>query len=180
MPAPKDPEAYALWKERLSASHKGKPWHGISDEGRARISAAKKGKPNPHIVGDKNPMKRPEVAEKVAQVHRGVPKSPEQRAKIAATLTGRKHTAASLAKMRTANPGYAAAHARIKTERGLPSQHRCAHCGRGAQDWALIAGKGQSRRGKQRRPSTEFVYSLDPDDYIPLCHRCHMKYDWGK
>lgn len=56
MSAPKDPIAYALWKERMSASRKGEknPFYGkhLSEESKKKISEAMTGK----MVGEKNPM----------------------------------------------------------------------------------------------------------------------------
>lgn len=56
---------------------------------------------------------------------------------------------------------YSGAHNRVRSRRGNAADYSCTECGGAARDWALIHEKdGQ-----------------DPDDYQPMCHRCHFVYD---
>lgn len=72
--------------------------------------------------------------------------------------------------------GYRAAHARVQAARGRASSWPCAgDCGGLARDWAYD--------GTDSRELTEIVngslcrYSLSSDRYLPLCRRCHRKFD---
>ena len=49
----------------------------------ALAAAAVRGKPTLHMMGENNPNKRPEVRAKKSLASKGVPKSPEHRAKLA-------------------------------------------------------------------------------------------------
>ena len=53
-------------------------------------------------------------------------------------------------------------HWRIQRLKGKPDT--CTHCGKKAVDWA----------------NKDHKYSLNPNDYIPLCRKCHMNYDFKK
>lgn len=111
MPAPKDPEKYALFIERLRRSHRGKKH---TPEERAKIAAsvskAKKGVPRPDMRGNRNPMRRPEIAAKRRGPGNGRYK---------------------------ATPSYGGAHDRIDYQRGKPAEHSCEVCGKPAAHWAL-------------------------------------------
>lgn len=174
MPAPRDPVKYELWLARLRESHKGKR-HSAETKAKiaASTSAAKTGVARPDMRGDGNPMRRAEVAEKVGAAHRGRAKPQAQRDKIAATLRGRRASETTRAKMQNPAAGYQAAHRRLDTTRGKIKTQTCEHCGSGAQHWALKTGRGFSGtwQGKLRR------WSYDPADYLPLCIRCHRRYD---
>lgn len=162
--------------KRLSESHKGKK---LTEEQKKKIgaasSAAKTGVPRPDMRGDANPMRRPDVAEKVGSAHRGRPKSAEQRAKISEKLRGRNLSPEHRAKLRKETPSYHAAHRRVEAERGKASTHPCDHCGKQARDWALRDGGGRSKKGNGRHR----MYSLVADDYLALCQSCHRRYDYG-
>ena len=70
--------------------------------------------------------------------------------------------------------GYFQAHRRVKALRGAPSQHTCAACGNRAQEWSLLPGKGElieTIRG------FDLPYSLNPDNYTPMCVPCHRAQD---
>jgi hypothetical protein len=55
-----------------------------------KIGEANSGRERPDMVGANNPMKKPEIAEIVAESKRGKPRNEETREKIRQTLTGRK------------------------------------------------------------------------------------------
>lgn len=63
---------------------------------------------------------------------------------------------------------HAARHKRIRRTRGKASSYTCAHCGGKASDWAEIHDP---------------AHSTEWEDHMPLCRRCHLKYDyearWG-
>lgn len=63
---------------------------------------------------------------------------------------------------RTAYPKRPQRHARIKSERGKASEHKCEHCKvKQAEQWAHIHDTDQ----------------LDINNYKPLCRKCHYWYD---
>ncbi len=65
---------------------------------------------------------------------------------------------------RVASPKYFTKHSRIKRIRGSASQHLCGGCcGSQARHWATIHG----RDGRD-------IFL----DFVPLCARCHSRYDW--
>lgn len=70
--------------------------------------------------------------------------------------------------------GYRGMHVRLNTLRGKASQHDCVECGGQAQEWALLPGAGthtEFRNGRQ------YYYSLNVDDYVPLCCKDHRIMD---
>lgn len=71
-------------------------------ETRAKMSAAKKGKPKSpeHVANVVAALRRPEVREKLAAASRERGQSPEARAKLSASLSGRKLSPEHVAKMR--------------------------------------------------------------------------------
>jgi len=81
------------------------------------------------------------------------------------------------------NITYGSAHDRVRRTRGTASAHACLHCGKAAQEWAYDHtdpdGKTEvrARDGRSPRP---VAFSTDPAHYIPLCHRCHVKFDTGR
>lgn len=56
---------------------------------------------------------------------------------------------------------YQANHRRVRRARGAASGQRCERCPARAHDWATIHGKS----------------GRDPGDYMPLCQKCHRRYD---
>jgi len=66
---------------------------------------------------------------------------------------------------------YGAVHRRIKMERGPAKVWPCQHCGDQAAHWAY------DHTDPNEKVSDRGRYSTDPDHYIPLCHRCHVKFD---
>lgn len=112
-----------------------------------------------------------ETRKKLSELRRGVPKSAEHKAKIAASMRGQKRTLEQCARIsagkRGPNPTYSAAHRRM----GSASLHTC-QCGAQACDWALqptCQDPLVSPRGLK--------YSANPDDYKPMCRKCHSELD---
>lgn len=64
--------------------------------------------------------------------------------------------------------GYHAVHARLRKERGKAREHLCA-CGKQAKHWAYKHGSGNGLK-----------YSLDMNDYEPMCVSCHRKLDQNR
>ena len=60
----------------------------VSDETRRKISNSNKGKPHPWQVGDKNPMRRPEVATKMSEILTGRTFSKEHKEKLKIAFKG--------------------------------------------------------------------------------------------
>lgn len=61
--------------------------------------------------------------------------------------------------------GYGAALNRVRRARGRAADQPCRDCEAPAFRWVLAGGGTHDQEGR--------VYSLDPDDYVPLCARCH-------
>jgi hypothetical protein len=64
------------------------------------------------------------------------------------------------------------AHDRIRAAKGRAGEYDCVNCGRPARDWALRHDAEQTKTARNGR-----VYSLNVDDYMPMCRRCHWHYD---
>lgn len=75
---------------------------------------------------------------------------------------------------------YDAAHKRVIVERGRPSDHPCADCGRLAEEWSYDHGDA-SEIAEARKVAGKYLYecfySLNPDHYQPRCMECHRHYD---
>jgi 5-methylcytosine-specific restriction endonuclease McrA len=69
---------------------------------------------------------------------------------------------------------YGSAHSRVRDVRGPAKEYTCLSCGGQAKDWAVnhVGGKALTTD-----VYTGMMYSIDPDDYIPLCRRCHKLFD---
>jgi hypothetical protein len=65
--------------------------------------------------------------------------------------------------------GYSAVHVRLRLDRGSAEKYDCAHCGGRAAQWAFDHGGNPSVGALE--------YSTDPTDYIPLCAKCHRRFD---
>lgn len=68
--------------------------------------------------------------------------------------------------------GYFPMHRRLDRLRGFAKTHACAYCGDQAREWSYDNSDPEPLfdvRG--------YEYSLDPDRYIPLCHKCHARRD---
>lgn len=59
----------------------------------------------------------------------------------------------------------------IPRDRGRASEHTCA-CGAQATEWAY-----QHQAAVELRDENGSPYSLDPEDYAPMCRTCHIKLD---
>jgi hypothetical protein len=89
------------------------------------------------------------------------------RAVMSAALKGRhlsaEHRARISASMRRETVSYSGVHYRLRAERGLAREYPCAdNCGEQAVSWAYKEPHG---------------FSVNLDDYRPLCWPCHMQRD---
>ena len=67
---------------------------------------------------------------------------------------------------------YQKAHREIRKAKGAAFAHVCVDCeDRQARDWAFRGDAGLID------PTCGKVYSTDPDDYVPVCRRCHVRSD---
>lgn len=70
---------------------------------------------------------------------------------------------------------YQSAHNRVRYKYGYASKHKCLICGEQAREWAYnhkaLDEKHEWRNGHL------LPYSTNPDDYMPLCAKCHRNYD---
>jgi chorismate mutase len=183
VPAPKDPKRRAEFaeaarkrmlgkKQNLSPEQKERQLRGLREAAKAR-----QGKPRPDMQGDRNPMRRPEVAKKISEAKRGQKISAEQRAQIAETLRGRRYPVGWGRENRKV--GYAAVHYRLKRDRGVIATLSCEVCGEPAEHWALSHETTELEFGTRRAGGPIHAYSLDPADYIAMCGPCHRRYDSG-
>lgn len=77
---------------------------------------------------------------------------------------------------RTDTPSYMTVHVRLHRERGSAKNHDCyANCGRPALHWAY----DHSDLWQKYHPRLGCAYSADLTRYVPMCARCHGKYDAG-
>lgn len=74
--------------------------------------------------------------------------------------------------------GYGSTHDRLRRSRGTASNSACAHCGDGAEEWALKHDDSERIRGEFR--GIVMDYSRNLDDYAPLCVECHRDYDLSR
>lgn len=77
------------------------------------------------------------------------------------------------------DPGYAAAHDRVKRIHGPASTHRCVECGQQADHWSYDHQDPGERyaHGLSRNP---VAYSAKPEHYQARCVPCHKQYDLGR
>lgn len=158
----------------------------MSREARMKIAAANRGRTHSE-----------ETKAKIGAGNRGKlkgrPISDEHKAKIAAAMKGRTHSEETKAKLRkprseetkarmrvarNARPlaewvTYEAAHYRIRGELGSAREHECIGCGKPANEWALQhESVGEIFKSPEGKP-----YSLNAEDYKPMCHSCHIRMD---
>lgn len=69
-------------------------------------------------------------------------------------------------------PGYSAVHLRLKSTRGVASDHSCVDCGSRADDWSYSNECPDEIVDDQGRR-----YSSDLEQYAPRCAPCHRKFD---
>lgn len=82
------------------------------------------------------------------------------------------------AKDGSSNVTYRSAHTRTEARRGKASSHVCDHCGSCAQQWALSHDAKSVLWGSDGK--SLMAYSVNEEDYMPLCKSCHKKYDLGE
>lgn len=71
---------------------------------------------------------------------------------------------------------YTGAHKRVQAFRGKATEYVCNHCGEPASHWSV-----QLERVLVVYEDHEgHPYSVEPDDYDPLCVPCHKAYDLGR
>lgn len=68
-------------------------------------------------------------------------------------------------------PGYDAAHKRVVRSRGSATTYTCVRCGSAAKHWALTSAPLLFDADKG------LGYSLNVDDYAPMCVPCHYRFD---
>lgn len=71
---------------------------------------------------------------------------------------------------------YMGAHQRVRRVKGAAKLNACDFCSSQASDWALRADAELKRSGFTSRGTFE-TWSENPNDYRPLCRKCHKKYD---
>jgi hypothetical protein len=71
---------------------------------------------------------------------------------------------------------YHGAHQRVKAVRGRASAHPCAWCGKPAEQWALGHATAHTQRDVDGKDAG-LPYSADPSQYMPMCRRCHARFD---
>lgn len=75
-------------------------------------------------------------------------------------------------------PGYTAAHNRVRRARGKASDFECVGtCGGMANEWALSADATDLHFASERAGRKPHAYSLNINDYQPMCGDCHRAYD---
>lgn len=73
---------------------------------------------------------------------------------------------------RSDNPGYTAAHQRVRADRGLLSYQSCIECGAAAQHWSY-----DHTDPNELHTDEGYAYSADPTHYSPRCVPCHKRFD---
>ena len=69
---------------------------------------------------------------------------------------------------------YRQAHRRIEIDRGKASQYVCV-CGSTAEQWAYQHNDPNEQIGISKGKTAP--YSLDTNNYMPMCRSCHTSYD---
>jgi len=104
--------------------------------------------------------------------NKGKTLSKEHASKCRVARLGKKHSEETKEKMRLAklgkknylwkkNPSYRAIHLWIERQLGKAKDKKCVFCNKVAQHWANI----------------DHLYERNTDDYIPLCVKCHKRFD---
>ena len=70
---------------------------------------------------------------------------------------------------------YYAVHSRLKKRWGSPDRYRCVLCGTCASQWACWRNKSECRN--ERKGGRIVPYSVNIEDYAPLCWECHRDLD---
>jgi hypothetical protein len=71
--------------------------------------------------------------------------------------------------------GYIGVHLRVSALRGVASAHMCQRCDKPAAHWAYDHLDPNEKIVTHHR--RQVPISLDPDHYMPLCARCHKRFD---
>lgn len=80
--------------------------------------------------------------------------------------------------MNDPDASYEAAHKRVHYARGKAKDYPCSRCGGNAKDWAYIHGSpGERPAGTGANGRSHGPYSLNPEEYEPMCAPCHKDYD---
>jgi hypothetical protein len=126
-----------------------------------------------HLGKKLPPEQKAKIAASVSRAKKGVPRpdmrgdgNPMRRPEVAAKFKGHRNP------RYVAVPAYEGLHDRLVAQLGQPSS--CEVCGEPANHWALSHEAPLieiDNRGRR--------YSLDLDDYIEMCHSCHIRYDRG-
>lgn len=93
--------------------------------------------------------------------------------------TGDRNTCNTPGKHLQDDPGYGAAHDRVRRLHGPASQHACTDCGRQAAHWSYNHRDPNPRYAYGLSPHP-VAYSSDPKHYEPRCVPCHKRYDLGR
>jgi hypothetical protein len=84
----------------------------------------------------------------------------------------RHHAGLTPARKLDPRPTYSQAHTDVRARRGPASQLPCAHCEGWAAEWAYDHRGDPELVDHQGRR-----YAADSERYLPLCHRCHSRFD---
>lgn len=76
----------------------------------------------------------------------------------------------------TDEPGYTAAHQRVKRIHGSASQHSCIDCNESAYHWSYDHMDADELT-YEYEPGKLIAYSAKPEHYHPRCVPCHKRYD---
>lgn len=88
-------------------------------------------------------------------------------ASVVIPLQERKYAVGRANHMWKADVGYFAWHNRLRRSQGPASNYMCG-CGNQASEWAYCG---------PRSPRERLPYVPDERFYMPMCHRCHVRYD---
>lgn len=130
----------------------------FTTEQRENVRRAAQGRKKPPPFTD-------EHRAKLSAANVGRPLPEEQRIKIAEALRGRR---------RGVDATYRAAHKRVESDRGKATGYGCVMCGeQPATDWAL----DHEFPTEGFRVEHGWWFSLDVEDYVPVCRGCHVMFD---
>ena len=73
-------------------------------------------------------------------------------------------------------PAYAAAHMRVRAERGPAKNYSCIVCGSQAMDWSYDGDDPNELYGPVKSLKWSY-YSKNPSYYSPMCRKCHVAED---
>lgn len=133
----------------------------------------------------------PETRQKLSEAARGKSPSMETRRKLSESQRGRQFSDEHRQRISEARMGIARAersprwldgeanywvvHRRVMRAKGKAREYPCYLCGKDAEQWAL--DHSCSSTYVEEIDGKDWIYSLDIDDYYPLCRACHRKAD---